>query len=177
MSDRSSEINKQQILVEMLEYISSTLEQPHSVFGGLPICPFARQARLNQQIQFVVYAFSLSEILNSTTPLSEIIHAFSQQQDHDVLVVIHPNSQVFSLLQFYDYLDRLNAQLSRLNLIAFGGHPQDHFEVQGVRTRQDPFINFTVQSRAKLKQASSQLHNTDYYKNWSDENLQAIKLS
>lgn len=170
-------MNEQQILAEMLQYISGTLEQPHPVFGGLPICPFARQARLNQRIQFVVYAFESSEILNSATPLSNTIRAFSQQQAHDVLIIIHPDAQAFSFSQFCDYLDQLNAQLSRLNLVAFGGHPQDRFEVQGVRTRQDPFINFTVQSKAKLKQASAQLHTTNYYKNWSVENLQSIKLS
>jgi len=168
-------MNEQAIIAEMMRYINTTLEQAHATFGDFPICPFVRQARLNHKVEFFVYPFESQDILNSNSRLFVTIHDFSQNPNHDVLVVIHPDPEAFDFPQFQSYLNQLNAQLHAAKLVAFGGHPQDLFNVQGVRTRQDPFINFTIQSKEKLEQASTQLLKTDYYKNWSADNLRSIR--
>jgi hypothetical protein len=168
--------DEQTIIEEMLQYICNTLEQPHSAFGDLPICPFARQTRMNHKIQFFVYPFDFNDI-SSDSPLTTTINQFSYTQTSDVLVVVHPIREALDLLTFDLYLTQLNEYLHSAQLVAFGGHPQDLFNIEGVLTRQDPYINFVVQSRAKLTQATQQLLKTHYYDRWSDANLKTINIS
>ncbi|MBD1845141.1 hypothetical protein H6F89_17380 [Cyanobacteria bacterium FACHB-63] len=164
------------IIAQMLDYISTTLEQSHPVFGNLPICPFARQARLSQQIQFIVSAFDRVSVTKANSEMMTAIDQFYQTPNLAVLMLIHPCPTAFSLSDFNQLLSELNDQLAFVGLVAFGGHPDDSFNVAGVFTRQDPFINLVVQSRTKLQAASAQLQKTQYYDRWSPENLEALSF-
>lgn len=168
--------DEQKIIEEMLQYICNTLEQSHAAFGDLPICPFARQTRLNDKIQFFVYPFDFNDIVIDSL-LTTTINQFSRTQTSDVLVIIHPIREALDLLTFDRYLAQLNEHLQSSQLIAFGGHPQDLFNIGGVLTRQDPYINFVVQSASELKQATQQLLKTRYYDRWSATNLRKINVS
>jgi hypothetical protein len=61
-----------------------------------------------------------------------------------------------------------------LDLIAFSGHPFDDFNIDGVYTRRDPYINFTVQNIHKINLYAEKLKSTGYYTRWSLENLKHI---
>jgi hypothetical protein len=161
------------VIAAMSQYLQDVLEQPHPVFGGLPICPFAKQARLQNKIDFQVQRFRLDD-LDSSSPLMVMIHRFAETRQHDVLLFIHPDPPVMSLVQFQQQIDRLNMQLRPMHLTAFGGHPDDAFQIQGVRTRQDPFLNLTIQSIEKLSHASARLATTHYYDNWKAAALEAV---
>jgi len=51
-------------------------------------------------------------------------------------------------------------------LVAFSGHPDQEFNIQGIYTRQEPYLNFTVQYNDRLKDASDLLlKTTNYYQN------------
>ncbi len=168
--------DEQTIIEEMLQYISNTLERSHAAFGDLPICPFARQTRMNDKIQFLVHPFDFNDI-SSDSLLIATLNQFSRTQTSDVLVVIHPMREALDMSTFELYLKQLNEHLHSAQLVAFGGHPQDLFNIEGVLTRQDPYINFVVQSISELKQATQQLLKTHYYDRWSDANLKAINVS
>jgi hypothetical protein len=161
------------VIAAMMQYLQNVLEQPHPVFGGLPICPFAKQARLQSKIDFQVQRFRLDD-LASDSLLMVMIARFAQTRQHDVLLVIHPDPPAINLVQFRQQIDRLNARLQPLCLTAFGGHPDDDFQIQGVRTRQDPFLNLTIQSIEKLSHASARLATTHYYDNWTAAALESV---
>ncbi|MGV0024849.1 DUF1415 family protein [Phormidesmis priestleyi] len=161
------------VIAAMIQHLQDVLEQPHPVFRGLPICPFAKQARLQGKIDFQVQRFRLDD-LTSSSPLMVMIHRFAKTKQHDVLLIIHPDPQVTSFAQFQQEVDRLNTHLEPLHLTAFGGHPDDTFQIQGVRTRQDPFLNLTIQSIEKLTHASARLSTTHYYDNWTAEALKSV---
>ena len=161
------------VIAEMTQYLRDTLEQPHPVFGNLPICPFAKQARLNDQIRFFVYAFTAAD-LEMTSPLSSAIAQFVQSKKHQVLFMIHPDPQAMKLDRLLAFVERLDQQIQALHLTALGGHPDDSFNIQGVKTRQEPYPNVTIQSIEKLKQASDLLANTRYYENWTPDSLKMV---
>jgi hypothetical protein len=50
-------------VVTSREGAAKFIEQPHEVFGGLPVCPFARAARLKQTIRFEIRPFALDDPL------------------------------------------------------------------------------------------------------------------
>ena len=61
------------IVTEVLTWSAGALEERHPIFGGLPICPFARAARLTQAIRFEVRAFSVSDELGPGSDLLRLV--------------------------------------------------------------------------------------------------------
>jgi hypothetical protein len=157
----------------MVEYLETVLERPHPVFGGLPICPFSKKARLQNKILYKVLALTMDQ-LQAGSELRQAIASFQTSNQYDVLLVISPDEQALTVDQVQVFVEQLNQSLAPFGLTAFGGHPQDTFNVQGIYTRQEPFINLTVQSLAVLQAASKQLTRTAYYQHWSAEELQQI---
>ncbi|MGG6262839.1 hypothetical protein ACQ4M3_20720 [Leptolyngbya sp. AN03gr2] len=157
----------------MFLYIQNVLESAHPVFSGLPICPFARSSRLQKKIDCWVYRFTFGDCQLSSEVYSKI-ESFSRQSTFDVLLVVHPQPNAMSVAELNSFIALLSEQTDALGVTVFGGHPDDLFEVEGVRTRQDPFINFTVQKTDKLASARQMLRATAYYNFWSDDARAAI---
>lgn len=164
-----------EILEQMLDYIQQTIEVPHPTFGNMPICPFARQARLADKFLYKICAFSNSD-LHSNSELVTFIQNFGQQAQYELLLVIHPEPEALDLGVMHRFTENLNRQIAAFDLIAFDGHPQDDFNVQGVYTRQAPYIHFTVQPQHRVKQASDRLRHTSYYQNWTHQHFKYVGL-
>ncbi|WP_421657552.1 hypothetical protein [Leptothermofonsia sp. ETS-13] len=165
---------KADIIAQMISYMQNVLEKPHPVFGGLPICPFARKARLEKKVLYHVYRFVPLDRLNPDVHLMQFIQDFSRSKQYEALLVINPDRQALTLDELQQFVEGLNEVIAPYGLIAFGGHPQEPFNIQGVYTRREPFINFTVQTQEKVKAASDALLKTHYYDYWSEENLKQV---
>lgn len=161
------------VIERMVQYLETVLEQPHPAFGGLPICPFSKKARLQNKIFYQVLVLTMEQLV-AGSQLRQAIASFQESRQHDVLLFVNPNEQTLSVDQMQVFVEQLNQSLAPSGLTAFGGHPQDPFNVQGVYTRREPFMNLTVQSLDVLQAASQQLARTAYYHNWSAENLQQV---
>ena len=161
------------VISAMIEFSKNFIEKPHPAFSDLPICPFGHKTRLENKILYQVYRFPTAKDLNLDSKLIEMLRDFGQQNHYEILLVIHPDQQAFTLEQLQQLIKSLNQVISK-NLVVFGGHPADPFNIQGVYTRQAPYPHFVVQNYQLLKRASDSLLNTDYYKHWTSENFQAI---
>ncbi|MEO8892842.1 MAG: hypothetical protein ABI417_15215 [Coleofasciculaceae cyanobacterium] len=171
--NQPSEESEAEIIERMVEYMKEFLEKPHQVFQGLPICPFARKARLDNQILYKVHRFATTPDLAEM----EMIQEFCQEQRYEVLLVMHPEKQALTQLQMQEFIEKLNAKIAPTGLVAFGGHPEQDFQIQGIHTRQEPYLNFTVQFQQRLKDASDLLlRTTSYYQNWTAENLRDVGI-
>ena len=166
-------VTDQVIIDQMVSYLETVLEKPHPVFGGLPICPFSKKARLQNRILYKVLPLSFAE-LQPNSKLWQAIQEFSATRLYDVLLVISPDIDALSVDEVRSLIEQVNQAIELLDLTAFGGHPEDDFNIQGVYTRQEPFINMTIQFQEVLHTASHQLKKTNYYQNWSPENLRQI---
>lgn len=162
------------IIREMRHYLQEFLERPHPLFGNLPVCPFVRQARLDNHISYAVYPFSAKTDLQADSSLTKLAWDFGNQDRYKVLWIIHPHKQAMSPSQMRNFVAALNRLLVDTGLIAFGGHPKEKFNIHGVYTRREPYLNLTVQTQQSVKEASEILMKTSYYQNWSAAALQAI---
>lgn len=171
-----SEDRADEIVSHMIHYLETVLEQTHSIFGGLPICPFAKKARLQNKILYKVMTLQAVELTLNARLMQEI-EEFYIENYYEVMLVISPDTTALSVNQVAQLVANLNEKLSPLQLVVFGGHPADDFNIHGVRTRQEPYINLTVQPIKNLKAASKHLEETNYYQHWSLENLQHIGFS
>lgn len=163
-----------EIIHRMFAHLQNFLELPNPTFGGLPVCPFAQTARLQQKIWCQVYRFAPEGF--DKPELLDIFDRFLESQRHDVLWVIHPDPDAMPLEALQNFVEHLNDEIAELGLVAFSGHPHESFNVQGVYTRREPYINFTVQTHKKVTEASEKLLKTRYYENWSIENLKQVGL-
>jgi hypothetical protein len=171
------------IVAEVLAWSAGTLEAPHSVFGGLPVCPFARAARLKRAIRFEVRAFSFSDPIESESTLLDLIGDFAREEaagDCETLFVIHPDRQAISatgLERFVVRLDRRLQVVPRLaGLRVFEAHPESEFQVGGVYTRRGPYPSFQVLSHARLKATSDTLRGAGYYERFTPAMLRAVGM-
>jgi hypothetical protein len=161
------------IINTMKEYIQGYIEKPNAMFGNMPVCPFVKKARQDKKISYTVYAFQPSEHLSQDSALLDLVKTF-KDQSYEVLMVIHPDQQALSLEEMKNLMQALNELIHPLGLVAVSGHPLDDFNIRGVFTRRDPFINFIVQSREVLESSSEMLKSTAYYDNWTLESLNSI---
>lgn len=163
------------VINQMIDYLITTIEQPHPAFGGLPICPFSRKARLADRILYQVSPFSPSDP-DSLADLMAIVEEFCQSSAYDLLLVIHPNPAGVSVSELRQLTEGLNHHLADRQLIVFDGHPLNEFNIQGVYTRQAPYIHLTVQTKQKVKKASDQLAKTTYYSHWTAAELRQVGM-
>ena len=108
--------------------------------------------------------------------LMELIDEFTESNFRKVLVVIHPTPEVMRAEELEVFIDCLNEQISGIDLVAFGFHPNSSFKIQEVYTRKTPYIICAVQSQSDLKRASDILSSTNYYDNWMEDDLKSVGL-
>ncbi|MBD2384764.1 hypothetical protein [Cylindrospermum sp. FACHB-282] len=166
--------NDDEVIITMIDHMEKFIEKPNPVFDNMPICPFVNKFRQENKIVYKISNFDYSEKLGLDAKVLDLINEFKTDEYHEVMIVIHPDKQALSLEEMKQFTKNLNNLISPLCLIAFSGHPLDDFNIDGVYTRRDPFINFTVQNLQKVNMYAEKLKSTGYYGRWSLENLNYI---
>jgi hypothetical protein len=171
------------VVAEVLRWSEQFIESPHPVFGGLPVCPFARAARLRQRIRFEVRAFSSNDPLAIDGPLVRLIAAFAREEAagaHETLFVVHPERAAMTSEALEGFVQRLDARLQAIDGLAglrvFEAHPDSAFEIGGIHTRRGPYPSFQVLSQARLKATSDTLRTAGYYAQFSPDMLRAVGM-
>lgn len=159
-----------EIIESTLRWMTEFVELPHPIFSDLPICPFAKKARLANQILFKIERFSALTEFDGDSTIIKSIHEF-YNSDFEIMVVINPEKTAITAPQTKELIAQLNNHISELGLLAFHIHPEEDFNIDGLHTRRMPYPGFTVQVNSKLKPASDSLEKTEYYKNWTAEQL------
>jgi hypothetical protein len=171
----------QEVIEAVVRWSEGFIERPHEMFGGLPVCPFAKAARLKQTIRFEVRAFAMDDPLDEEGDLLTLVREFAHQTRLDgleTLFVIHPD-RAQRLQDLEAFVRRLNARLAAGDLRefqAFEAHPESDFRVGDVYTRRSPFPSFQVLSRALLKKGSDSLLDSPYYARFTAEMLCAVGM-
>ncbi|MEG3976776.1 hypothetical protein QT970_19440 [Microcoleus sp. herbarium8] len=159
-----------EIIESTLRWMTEFVELPHPVFSDLPICPFTKKARLANQILFKIERFSALTEFEADSTIMKSIHEFAKSE-FEIMLVVNPDKTAISAPQTKELMDKLNTQISELGLLAFHTHPEEDFNIDGLYTRRMPYPGFTVQVNSKLKPASDALEKTEYYKNWTAQQL------
>lgn len=159
-----------EIIESTLRWMTQFVELPHSVFGDLPVCPFTKKARLANQILFKVERFSMLTEFDRDSAIMQSIHEF-YNSDFEIMLVINPEKTAISAPQTQELIEKLNNNISELGLVAFHVHPDEDFNIDGLHTRRAPYPGFTVQVNSQLKPASEALLKTEYYKDWTAQQL------
>jgi hypothetical protein len=170
----------EKIIAEVLEWSETVIERPHPVFGDLPICPFARAARLRRTVQFRVMPFDVDDPLAADGTLIRLVTDFAREQHWETLFVIHPDRGAVGARALEQFVAALGRRLrvipSLSELRVFEAHPESEFSVGGVFTRRSPYPSFQVLSHARLKTASDSLLGSQYYGRFTPAMLRAVGM-
>jgi hypothetical protein len=158
-----------EIVRELTQYIIDFVEQPHPKLGNLPVCPFARRARLEKRIRLEVRALTQDAVL-------DLLPLLEAEPELDMVICIHPNKDGISAEEVRRLVDALNQTLPAKNLMALGAHPDDSFNIDGLYTRREPYPNIQLLRLDLGVRAAESLKNTGYYDCWTEDNIRDVTV-
>jgi hypothetical protein len=155
------------IIRDFTDYIVTFVEEARPEFGNLPICPFARRARLEGRMRIEVSALGAQVI-------AARVDCFDDEPRLDLLILVHPVRDTPSCPEVYGIAQELNRSLPARNLLALAGHPADPFNIDGLHTRREPYPNIQILRVDVAERAYKSLEKSAYYERWSEENFRDL---
>ncbi len=164
--------NKEEIIAKVNEYID-WLATPNEAFGGLPVCPFVEKERSSGKLKYEVFE------VGYTKPLFDMIDEWDTEDEYTSMIIAHISD--IRLDEYKNFQYWLNKGLRKRSMgyikcITF--HPDDEFEVDGVKTRiPAPYFLINVAYQDELDKSHQALTNTDYFLKFNKENLDYLKTT
>jgi hypothetical protein len=157
------DVDPVQITQQMLRYFTEVLEIPRVEFGGLPACPFVRREREQDKIRY-----DICEIADLPPSIENVerVRQFTDEPYHTTLLLIDPYTRL-SVSQCVQYGVELSKAATDRRMVAIGVHPDDPFEIGGMRPRCIPYLTMLCQSVDLLQDAKQRLNGSAYYKRWT----------
>jgi hypothetical protein len=158
-------LNTSEIHVQLNRWLERFVEVPHPSLGGWAPCPYARAARLNNQIGVV---FS-----NNRDLYLDVMDCLTTLDRKDVVVICFDHA-VISVEQVQQTVKHLNDRLMPANYVILEDHPMAPESVNGVPMNFGHCGLLVVQRLDKLNTASTQLKEKGYYNVWSQTELNEV---
>jgi len=152
-----------QAKIDIINWVTGFVEQPHPALKGWPPCPHARRARLDGE-------FDIRE--GRIDPYSDLMNV--DMADFMVIAYVYDRDLMTA--------DRFNQQIDAVNrgflisrdIIALADHPDAPEDVLGVRMNQGTYALAFVQPLSKLNSFARQIAAKGYYHDWPDEYLEDL---
>ena len=143
-------------------WLENFIEVPHPALGGFPPCPYARQARLKNQVDYR---------LGGDPYLDLLMLSKKGMENWEVVVYIY-DPELWGADEFNEHIDAANSGPMKLaGLVSLSDHP-DHLESQkGVCFNHGTYALSICALTKNLDDASAQLYKKGYYDGWDPEYL------
>jgi hypothetical protein len=76
-------LHPDQVIAAMQRWSEEFIERPHWVVGDLPICPFAKAARLKKTVHFEVLPFDVADPLESNGAILTLVGELPRHQERN----------------------------------------------------------------------------------------------
>ena len=150
-------------VMEGWEDYTDFVERPHEKFGGLPVCPFAKQSRVRGEYQFRVMELTRDAVL-AIAPL------FDDTRLH-LIICVDPSEGRVTATEARELVRELNATLLDMNLMATSTHPDDDFNIDGLYTRRTPHPAISPMRFDVGDRAYKSLMKSHYYDKWKERDF------
>jgi len=166
------------IEIDIRAWSEEFLEKPSDKLGGLPPCPYARKAWLNNRVHFSIH--------ESFDSLFNVVYNYTQ--DTSICdVLIWASYEIPDQPYFEGVVDGINETFSLLkkDVYLMGFHPDfdaedadfdllSSYQFQGEEEKE--YVMVFLQPLSKLDDASLELEKTDYYKSFPDHIYNSLIL-
>ena len=165
------------ITEDILEWSEKYLEPKNKYLGDVPVCPYARTARLKK-------TYRILECKNFNAFQDAIIEGAKLAKDPDIQIVIVGCKDIeYSVEELSSVLDILNRVLVPQDIYLMGFHPWDDEEDEPVEfldtgewSPDNEFMMVLIQKVDELEKASDNLHKTGYYSLWPKDYYEGTVL-
>jgi hypothetical protein len=156
-------MNFTQAKQDIEKWIVDFVEKPTSLLNGWPPCPYARQARLNKQVDIRQGCFN---------PIDDLKQV--NMSEFDVVAYVYGRER-WPADEFNELVDIVNrVYLNSQGLIALADHPDDVESVNGVVMNQGTYAIVFVQNLNKLNHFAKILGSKGFYNGWDEEYLTVL---
>ncbi len=147
----------------ILKWIESlTVARPELL--NFPICPYAKQAYITQKYEIRKTGFDSIEQDITTSDLTK----------HQVVILYLEEYEQFTPEQLSERTAQLNAKFNEKDIVILDNEPRRVFKLNGILTPFQGCYLWVLQQLSDLNEKSKQLAKTDYYKNWTQEQLDEV---
>ena len=155
------------ITEDILQWSEYYLEPKNKHLGDVPVCPYAKQARLKN-------TYRILECHNFANFQDTIIEGAKLVKDPDIQIVMVGCDDIgYTVDEFDSVVDILNRVLVPQDVYIMGSHPHDEEEDEPVEFLEtgdwqpdNEFMMALIQKYDELEKASDNLRKTGYYSHW-----------
>jgi len=152
------------ITQDIFNWSKKFLEKPNKHLGGMPVCPYAKKARVDGKLKVV-------EVDSSEKFLKKVIEICDNFGVYDVVIVACEDMEI-SADELHDYVHALNHVYVPKDVYLIASYPDDEqidfLESLDYEPARE-FYMVLIQSYQKLEDGSSSLSKTNYYKHWPED--------
>ena len=155
---------------DILTWSKKYLEPKNEHLGNVPVCPYARMARLQK-------TYRILECHNFVEFQDIIIEGAKLAKDPDIQIVIVGCDDIgYEPEQLSSVIDVLNRVMVPNDIYLMGSHPWDDEEDEPVEfldtddwQPENEFMMVLIQKFDELEKASDNLRKTGYYDHWPSD--------
>ena len=166
------------ITEDILQWSEYYLEPKNKHLGDVPVCPYAKQARLKK-------TYRILECHNFANFQDTIIEGAKLVKDPDIQIVMVGCDDIgYTVDEFDSVVDILNRVLVPQDVYIMGSHPHDEEEDEPVEFLEtgdwqpdNEFMMALIQKYDELEKASDNLRKTGYYSHWPRDYYEGTVLN
>ena len=160
------------IIAKVNEYID-WLATPNDAFGGFPVCPFVERERASGKLKYEVF------YADKEKTIFDLIDEWDDEDDYNSMIIAYLSDIKLSEYKtFQHYINKGLRQRAMGYIKCITIHPDDDFEVGGVKTRSKaPYFLINVAYQDELNKAHQRLLQTEYFDKFTEENKKYLKAN
>lgn len=144
-------------------WIKNFVEKPNIDFGNLPVCPYAKEARISKRLNIIEF--------NNDRPDEDIAICVKEMDlsKHDITLLIFEKDR-WSIQETFKVARKTQKLAEERGLVFVEDHPEWSEVVGNTDITNGEYIIFFMQNHEKTFKYASKLRKTDYYKVWKKTN-------
>lgn len=156
-------MDRVKIQSELLKWIEKFVEVPNTNLENWAPCPYARKARIDNQIK-IEFIDTVCQYRDSYKELLK---------DYEVIVYCFDHTKITGQ-DLANWVHNENNIIMTNNYVILEDHPDTHEEINGVTMNFGQCGLLVMQELKRLNTASEQLKSKGYYDSWTNENLKDV---
>ncbi len=154
-------INQSTVEQALLKWMQDFVEVPHPSLGNWPPCPYARQARLSNNIL----------IKPGTDPYTDSMSLLDYNWSKEAVVFWY---DTIDPTDFVGQVEQANKELLPKNIVVLEDHPNTEEIISQIKMNFGFCPIIVAQQLDKLNRAADHLRAKGYYDTWSQSDLDSI---
>ena len=150
-------------IAEIIAWMEDFVEVKNKDFGGLPPCPYAKEARLKNKIDFVEFPNDRPD-----SEIEQYIHNMDFDK-HDVTVIIFEKDR-WTAKEAFKIARELEVIAEEKGILLGEDHPHMPETVGTSLLNNGDYIIFFLQKKEQVEAYGEKLRKTNYYDIWRKDN-------